>query len=185
MARLFNLGLLLLATIVAAPAWSQIYKWVDDDGVINYTNLPPSNPKAKKLDLESVPVSVIETDKRGQRAVWAIKSEVSAAALAQPVSVTITSPQNEQTVFDNSGNVPVVVAVTGDVQPDDRLVLRLDGNPVASGVEPMLALTGVEHGTHVLQAQLVDSRGSRRALSRAVTFNMWEASRLFPNRRRK
>ena len=78
MARLFNLGLLLLATIVAAPAWSQIYKWVDDDGVINYTNLPPSNPKAKELDLDSVPVSVIETDKTDQRAAWAIKSEVSA-----------------------------------------------------------------------------------------------------------
>jgi hypothetical protein len=77
MARLFNLGLLLFTTLVAAPAWSEIYKWVDDDGVVNYSNLPPSNPKAKELDLDSVPVSVIETDKTDQRAAWAVKSEVS------------------------------------------------------------------------------------------------------------
>ena len=78
MARLFSLGLLCLATFVAGPAWSQIYKWVDDDGVVNYSNQPPSNRKAEELDLNSVPVSVIETSKTDQRAAWAVKSEVSA-----------------------------------------------------------------------------------------------------------
>lgn len=78
MARLFNLGLLLLATLVAAPAWSEIYKWVDDNGVVNYSNRPPYNRKAEELDLNSVTVSVIETNKTDQRAAWTVKSEVSA-----------------------------------------------------------------------------------------------------------
>lgn len=69
--------MLLLATLVAFPAWSQIYKWVDDDGVVNYSSSPPSNRKSEELDLNSVTVSVIETAKTDQRTAWAVKSEVS------------------------------------------------------------------------------------------------------------
>ena len=78
MARLFKLGLLLLVTLAAAPASSQVYKWVDDNGVVNYSDQPPSNRKAEELDLNSVTVSVIETDKIDQRAAVAATSEVSA-----------------------------------------------------------------------------------------------------------
>lgn len=86
MARLFNLGLLLFTTLVAAPAWSEIYKWVDDNGVVNYSNRPPYNRKVEELDLNSVTVSVIETDKTDQRAAWVVKSEVSeVSALRQKV----------------------------------------------------------------------------------------------------
>ncbi len=77
MAGFFKLGLLLLGTLLAAPAWSEIYKWVDENGVVNYSNQPPSNRKAEELDLNSIPISVIETDKIDQRAAWAAKSEVS------------------------------------------------------------------------------------------------------------
>jgi len=114
MARLFNLGLLLLATIIADPAWSQIYKWVDDDGVINYTNLPPSNSKAEELDLDSVPVSVIETDKTDQRAVWAIKSEVN--ALRQEVDQLQRQLESERYASQyaaESGAMPVEYGYPG------------------------------------------------------------------------
>ena len=78
MARLFKLGLLLLGTLLALPAWSGVYKWVDEDGVVNYSNQPPSNRKAQELDLNSVTLSVIETDKIDQRVAMAAKSEVGA-----------------------------------------------------------------------------------------------------------
>jgi uncharacterized protein DUF4124 len=77
MVRFFKLCLLLLGTLLAVPAWSEVYKWVDEDGVVNYSNQPPSNRKAEELDLNSIPISVIETDKVDQRAAWAAKSEVS------------------------------------------------------------------------------------------------------------
>ena len=78
MARFFiNISLLLLATFVALPAWSQIYKWVDENGVVNYASHPPSNGNAEELDLNSAPLSVIETDKPEQLAALAAKSEIS------------------------------------------------------------------------------------------------------------
>lgn len=41
--------------MAAAPAWADIYKWVDDKGVVNYSATPP----AKKSDAKS-PVKTLE-----------------------------------------------------------------------------------------------------------------------------
>jgi len=52
----------LAALIVLAPAaHAEIYKWVDDKGVVNYSNTPPpANRKSVKLDEEQGRVSTIE-----------------------------------------------------------------------------------------------------------------------------
>ena len=49
--------LLILAALNAAPAVAEIYKYVDENGRITYTNLPKKG--AKKLDLD--PVSAAKT----------------------------------------------------------------------------------------------------------------------------
>jgi hypothetical protein len=108
---------------------------------------------------------------------------VSPIALAQTAAVSIVAPQNEETVHDNSGNVAVQVAVSGGKRAGDQLVLLLDGNPVPGRGDSRFMLTGVDRGTHTLQAQLIDSSGSPRASSPVVTFYMWQASRLSPLRK--
>ena len=70
------------ATFSAAPAWAQIYKWVDDHGVVNYSNQPPANRKAKELDTSAIPVSIYEAEKPGHRAA-AARSE--AASLSDKI----------------------------------------------------------------------------------------------------
>lgn len=64
------------ATFAAAPAWAQIYKWVDDRGVVNYSSQPPADRKAKELDTSAITVSVYESEKPGHRAA-AARSEVA------------------------------------------------------------------------------------------------------------
>ena len=44
--------LLIVALLAACPASAQVYKWVDESGVTNYTSEPPTNNKAvKKFEL--------------------------------------------------------------------------------------------------------------------------------------
>lgn len=64
------------ATFGAAPAWAQIYKWVDDHGVVNYSHQAPANRKAKELDTSAITLSVFEAEKPGHRAAPA-RSEVA------------------------------------------------------------------------------------------------------------
>ncbi|MGH8680480.1 MAG: DUF4124 domain-containing protein [Burkholderiales bacterium] len=51
----------LAALLMLAPvAHAEIYKWVDEKGVVNYTSTPPQNRKSVKLDEEQGRVSTIE-----------------------------------------------------------------------------------------------------------------------------
>lgn len=102
-------------------------------------------------------------------------------------SVAIVKPANEATVFDNSGNVTVKVTVAPFLRIDagDRIVLLLDGAPAPGQRDTRFELSGVTRGTHTLQAVITDSRGNTVLSSAPVTFHMWQASKLFPNRRQK
>jgi hypothetical protein len=54
-----------LASVIAfaaGPALAQVYKWVDDKGVVNYSTEAPASRKATLLDPKSSRLSVVGTD---------------------------------------------------------------------------------------------------------------------------
>jgi hypothetical protein len=57
---MFRLAALAASLLLALPAHAQIYKWVDDKGVVNYTGTPPANRKSVALDEEQGRVSTIQ-----------------------------------------------------------------------------------------------------------------------------
>jgi hypothetical protein len=95
-------------------------------------------------------------------------------------AIAIVQPQDQSTVFDNSGHVEVQIRVSpaGELVPGDRIVLFLDERPM-----PLQALENVDRGTHRLQARIVDRNDRIVIESNPVTFYRWQASRNFPSRR--
>ncbi len=98
-------------------------------------------------------------------------------------NIAIVEPEAGSTVHSSEGKVTVRVGVPRGIAPGNRVVILLDGRPVASGAATSFELDGVERGTHTLQAQVVDGNGNRLVASPQVTFHMWQASRLFPSRK--
>ena len=43
--------------LIAAPAWGQIYKWVDEKGRVQYGEKPPAGAKAAPLKGEAAPAA--------------------------------------------------------------------------------------------------------------------------------
>jgi Domain of unknown function (DUF4124) len=115
MATYFKLGFLLVATLVAAPAWSQIYKWVDENGTVNYTNQPPVNGKAEELDLNSARLSVIETDTPERLAVMKVQSEVG--LLQQKVGQLESQLETERYVRQYTAESAATPVESGYVYP--------------------------------------------------------------------
>ena len=99
-------------------------------------------------------------------------------------AVRIVAPADEETVHNNNGDVTVLVRISPPLEatPGDHAVLLLDSHAAASGRTTRFELRGVDRGTHDLQAQVVATDGSVLGASPVVTFHMWRASRLFPNR---
>ena len=78
--------IVLVAAFAAAPASAQIYKWVDERGVTNYSNQPPADPGAvKKLGLVEDRISVYTPDKALTLAIEAFR-QGSNQALAERIS---------------------------------------------------------------------------------------------------
>jgi hypothetical protein len=51
----------------AAPASAQVYRWVDDRGVVNYASAPPRDGRpAVRVDLQESRISVIPLAERAQ-----------------------------------------------------------------------------------------------------------------------
>ena len=51
--------IILAAVLAACPAAAQVYKWVDESGVTNFSSNPPTDPKAvKKLELIAAKAAV-------------------------------------------------------------------------------------------------------------------------------
>jgi glutaredoxin len=52
-----SLILLILIVMIAAPASAEIYKWVDENGHVNYSNIKPENQEVTEIE---VPISTYE-----------------------------------------------------------------------------------------------------------------------------
>ncbi len=94
----------------------------------------------------------------------------------------IVQPEPDQTVHDNNGDVTVEIALEPALARGHEVMLLLDGETVVRWPALAFGLNGLERGTHTLQALITDAHDNVVATSEPVTFNMWQASLLFPVR---
>jgi hypothetical protein len=112
---------------------------------------------------------------------WLIPLYVLLAGAAQAAEVAIVQPAHEETIHSNQGKLTVKLQRTG--APGARVKIVLDGAPLKQTYRTdVIELTGIERGSHTLQAVLLDAKGEQLAASQPVSFYMWQASRLFPSR---
>jgi Domain of unknown function (DUF4124) len=168
--RLFTLISLLASLAVAGT----VYKWVDENGVVHYSDQP--HPEAKKVD-----VPAAQTYK-GAASVPAMPAGPPAPpASAQPASAyqgcAISQPTNDQT-FTNVDSLSIVVRTDPGLRAGDQVFLTLDGQPLNGGkpTGSQFTLSPVDRGTHSVQAVVRNSEGGVLCQSQGVTFNVHQPS---------
>lgn len=99
-------------------------------------------------------------------------------------SIAIATPKENETVFDNSGNVKVSISLLPELRgaAGDRIVVLVDGIAAVKAGTSELHLSGLVRGRHTLEARVVNDNGETVISSAPVTFYVWQASRLFRNR---
>ncbi|WP_290651384.1 DUF4124 domain-containing protein [Aquisalimonas sp.] len=167
--------LIFLLCLAPAAALTGIYTWVDEDGVVVYSDEPREG--AERLErLEPQRGFEFRAPERRSRPVHQDAEHDSVYE-----AVEITSPSDGETVRDNQGLVDVRVRLEPGLRPGHYVQLVLNGEPRG---EPEAAttirLTGVHRGEYRVATRIVNAAGDTVAESGTVTFYMHQASRLIP-----
>ncbi len=97
----------------------------------------------------------------------------SVAIFAASEQLAITAPQNQQTIWSNTGDLTVQTNSVASSQ--DRYELFLDGHLINTQSSPEFKLHGVTRGEHQLQARLLDQQKNILATSPVITFYLQQA----------
>ena len=165
----------------ASPA-VEVYRWVDPDGNTQYSDQPRPNaqviriPKAPAAPAPAPPPAAAPA---GDPA----PSDPAAPKFAGYDKIAVVNPPNDGTVWDNSGNVSIEIAVAPALQGTlgHKLLVLLNGQPLG---EPIAAtsftVTNLDRNTYTLQARIVDADGKVLGESPPSVFHMKRISAALP-----
>lgn len=168
------LGLLLL--LGSSSMQADVYKVVDAEGNVTYTDQAPADGSSP---MKLPELSIIETDYAPEpTAPDDAASADGEAAATQPTprdlrkmykDFRITSPAEEETFWGTENTVVVSWASSTAILPDMSVRLFIDGQQQGNTQDGMLAAT-LDRGEHKVYAELLDSRGRRVVTTPTVTF---------------
>lgn len=161
-----------LLTITASPLMAQVYKVVDENGNVTFTDKPPADG-SKPIDLP--PISVIEapTYEKAPEVTEddGAEKEMTLGSLRRLYrDFAITSPAQEESVWKPDGPVTVTWNARTQLQPGMKVTLYLDGNRHTTTTLPMVPLSGLDRGEHTIKAELRDSKNRIVSTSETITF---------------
>jgi len=173
--------LILLAACSVATA-AEVYRWVDQDGEVHYSDRPHED--AEKVTLPqaqtfSAPVPQKSTggsnagkDRRGDN-----KKDVSYS------SVNIVSPKSGEVLWNTGGSMKVSVSTQPSLRRGHTLMIYLDGQVVGglTGNQREIKLNEIYRGEHALHAEVHNADGSVVEKGNAVTFTVQQTSIQNPN----
>jgi len=155
---------LVLATSVAL---AQAYRWVDENGVIHYSDRP--QPGAEEVVLETAPAVSIPP-RRPATASRAAPGQEEQSDLAPGYeSLAVASPAAEETLWNIGGVLNVSLDLQPALQRGHQLRVYFDGTPqLVTGTQ--FQLQEVYRGVHNLQAEVLDANGELMIRSQPSRF---------------
>lgn len=176
------LGIAALLAGNCVQAAEEVYRWVDEDGVIHYSDQP--HPGAEKLVIEGAPAP-------GTRLSSGASSAQRAGTRTQPAqqpqaeepfgyeSLEISRPSAEETLWNIGATLDVTLDLQPSLQPGHRVRVYFDGEPRdVSGTR--FTLGEVYRGEHNLQAEIVDANGNVMIRSEPSRFYVQQTSVINP-----
>jgi hypothetical protein len=145
----------LLGLLATATAFAQAYRWVDENGVVHYSDVPREG--AERIELSGY------TRDTGARFYTppprvAGENDAEQAASFRYESLTVASPGSEETLWNIEGVLSVSLAVSPGLQTGHRVRVYFDGQPrFVSGSS--FQIEEVWRGVHNIQAEIIDETG--------------------------
>jgi hypothetical protein len=169
--------LLILAglTLSLAAASQEIYRWVDKNGIVHYSDQPDS-PNAELINVIEPNAYEGTGETAGSGASEPAGADEDSDPSVSPYeSLSIVQPTLDQVFFGSDAAVSVQADLQGTLRPDHSVVFFVNGNRrPADGLG--LELSGLARGTYFLRASILDQDGDPVITSQQTTFHVRQAS---------
>ena len=169
-----------LAGSLALAGGATVYRWVDDQGVVHYSDQPHANAEKMHVDAAQTYKPAASDTSAG-----AGGAQAGGAAPAPYRGCAIVQPQDDQ-AFANVDSLTVVVQTDPQLHTGDKVFVLVDGQALNGGnpTGSQFVLSPVDRGDHTAQAQVKDSSGAVQCQTPTVTFHVHQNSLLNPNNNR-
>jgi hypothetical protein len=168
-----------LALICGTVQAQKVFRVVQPDGTVEFTDVPPSNRPAEEIHLRPLNTAPALAPAPGTFTQTAGTQKNEGYS-----EFRITSPGNDEGIRNNAGSVNVDLTLEPALRSGDKIDLLLDGQSVGGGSSTAITLTDMDRGAHTIQAVVKNSAGQVVARSNSVTFTLQRTSINQPQRPR-
>ena len=165
----------LFGFVINAGAESKIYKYVDEDGTIHYTE---KKPFADSKEAKIRPITIVESSKTEPSTTRRRLEHIVKQEAAKVPKFIMTSPAPGSTLWGTGGNVLASVNSDVNIANNHRIKFFLDGSPHGMVKSNSQLIADVVRGEHKIYAQLIDT--NTRAViktTEVITFYLMQKSK--------
>jgi hypothetical protein len=167
------LGLLTALSVQAAV----IYKWVDADGVVHYSD--QASPGAEKIVTATSSAAGAAGPRSGTAATFQMPQQAEPKGLNYS-EFSISSPLPDQAFFGDDV-VAVHLTLSPALRPNQAITWHLNGKQLDFPPDSVsFALPRLDRGTYALTATITDQQTGESQNSNGVTFFVRQPSALSP-----
>jgi len=160
-------SLLVIMALLAQVAAADVYKTVDKDGNIKYTDKPQAD-KAEKVELREIN-TVPGAEPLPQ-------SEAVASFASQQAELSyklgIISPRSDVTIPVGQRDLAIAINLTPTLQQGHLLVYFMNGELLEETTMNNIIVKDVPRGTHTLVVEAIDANGQSLGTSPPVIVNV-------------
>ena len=151
-----RIALILAGLAVALVAYSQeIYRWVDKDGVVHYSDQPDS-PNAELINvIESNSYEAVDAAPAAGASPGDADEPDDDSSVSPYTSFSIVSPAPDAVFFGADAIVSVSADLQGTLRPDHTVAFFLNGNRKESD-SLSTDYSGLARGTYFLRASILE-----------------------------
>lgn len=161
----------LLASLAAAGALAEAYKWTDENGLVHYSDRPHEGAEV----IEFGEFSSTRPRPTASANLADPSDDSSTTPAGAYSSIEIASPAAEETLWNIEATLNVTIALTPALRPGHQVRVYFDGTPRTVG-GTSFQINEVYRGVHNLQAEVIDDTGKLIIRSRPSRFYVQQNS---------